>query len=337
MKYFFFKLSIYITIFILFGLVLSFIWDPFKIFRVHDEFYSNTIITGNRESICLELLKRRIMGNNKVENVIIGNSRSQAFKTDMWSQHIEVDKNTCFHYDGSSFGLYRTYNALQYLLENNATIKNVLIVMDVEYFTEIANPREYMYIQPPEVSKENNLYYYWQFIKAGTHPVFLISYLIRQLTGKHFGFMKYYLSPKNGNHKSNNATADLYYSYDDEIRRDSVGYYLNKEKHGVFYDRVKQIRVEEATIGKEQILLLDKIASSLQKKSISVKIVIAPLYNQIKLNPQDLQQLKNLFGSNNVYDFSGINKYTSDIGNFYESSHFRPAVAKEIMKEVYKN
>lgn len=337
MKYFFFRLAIYVTMFILFGFGLSFIWDPFKVFRFHDEFYDNTIINGNRESICLELLKRRNAYNKKVENVIIGNSRSQAFKTDKWSHYIGVDKNTCFHYDGSSFGLYRTANALQYLLENNATIKNVLIVMDVEYFSEISNPSKYMYIQPPEVSKENNLYYYLQFIKAGTHPVFLTSYLIRQLTGKHFGFMKYYLSAENGNHRINNATADLYYSYDDEIFRDSIGYYLYKINHGVFYDRVKQLRVGESTIGKEQSVLLNKIASSLQKKSVKFKIVIAPLYNQIKINPKDLQQLQNLFGSDNVYDFSGINKYTSDIGNYYETSHFRPAIANEILKELYNN
>lgn len=337
MKDFLIRLFIYVTIFVLFGLGLSFIWDPFKVFRFHDEFYGNTIITGNRESICLELLKRRNADNKKVENVIIGNSRSQAFKTDKWSQYVGVDTNTCFHYDGSSYGLYRTSNALQYLLENNARIKNVLIVMDVEYFTEIANPGKYMYIQPPEVSKENNLYYYLQFIKAGTHPVFLTSYLIRQLTGKHFGFMKYYLSAENGNHRSNNATADLYYSYDDKICRDSIGYYLEKVNNGVFYNRDKQLRVAESTIGKEQVVLLTKMASSLQKKSINIKIVIAPLYNQIKINPKDLQQLHNFFGKENVYDFSGINEYTKNIGNYYETSHFRPAIADEILKELYNN
>ena len=65
------------------------------------------------------------------------------------------------------------------------------------------------------------------------------------------------------------------------------------------------------------------------------RIIISPLYNQIKLNNQDLDYLKQLFGKDNVFDFSGINKFTKDYNNYYESSHYRPHIAREIMQLIY--
>lgn len=48
-----------------------------------------------------------------------------------------------------------------------------------------------------------------------------------------------------------------------------------------------------------------------------------------------LSTLQTLFGKEKVYDYSGINELTDPIGNFYESSHYRPHVARQIMQEVY--
>jgi hypothetical protein len=55
------------------------------------------------------------------------------------------------------------------------------------------------------------------------------------------------------------------------------------------------------------------------------------------MNVNDLRYLTNLFGKENVYDFSGINEYTESIYNYYENSHYRPYVADEIMKKLYEH
>jgi hypothetical protein len=337
MRVFLYKFWIFSVIFISGLLSFSWFWDPFRVFRYSEEFYQNNLINSNREFICLELFKRRNRDSNSVENLIIGNSRSQAFKTEVWSNFICVDYKKSFHYDGSSFGLYRTKNALQYLTENCDTIKNLLLVMDVEFFSEVSNPKQYMYAQPPEVSRENGLLFYYQFLKSGTHPIFILNYLIRRISGKHFGFMKYYLVPGKDNHTSNNITADLHYFNDIEIKKDSVGYYNKKIKSGVFYKRNAQTNISEALIGLKQIELLNQIKKITFKKVGKVKIIISPLYNQVKLNPNDLTKLQVIFGVDNVSDFSGINRFTQDFRNYYESSHFKPTVAKEILKEIYKD
>lgn len=67
------------------------------------------------------------------------------------------------------------------------------------------------------------------------------------------------------------------------------------------------------------------------------KVVINPLYDQNKINSRDLATLKDIFGSDNVYDFSGVNWITSDYHNYYEESHYRPHVAKWILGKIYNN
>ncbi|KAA6318040.1 hypothetical protein EZS27_031899 [termite gut metagenome] len=51
----------------------------------------------------------------------------------------------------------------------------------------------------------------------------------------------------------------------------------------------------------------------------------------------DLEYLENVFGEDNVFDFLGINTFTQDYTNYYDDSHYRPHVAREIMKKYMEN
>jgi hypothetical protein len=62
---------------------------------------------------------------------------------------------------------------------------------------------------------------------------------------------------------------------------------------------------------------------------------VSPLYDQLKLNPQDKEKLDSIFGKHNVFDFSGINEFTKDSLNYYEASHYRPHVAKRLLEIIY--
>ena len=112
--------------------------------------------------------------------------------------------------------------------------------------------------------------------------------------------------------------------------------FYTDEKMAVFYDRETTSQFEPVSILNNQKLMLENIATILKKHDSNAKIVISPLYDQLQLNEKDLAYLKNLFGPNNVYDFSGINRITSDYKNYYENSHYRPHVAKEIMDTIYR-
>jgi hypothetical protein len=82
--------------------------------------------------------------------------------------------------------------------------------------------------------------------------------------------------------------------------------------------------------------MLLEIADIFKKNKTNYKLVINPLYDQVKLNQQDLDILIKLFGKENVHDFSGINFITNDYHNYYENPHYRPHIADYIMGEIYK-
>jgi hypothetical protein len=84
-----------------------------------------------------------------------------------------------------------------------------------------------------------------------------------------------------------------------------------------------------------QKAMLSNIKSIANKHHTQLKVVISPLYDQKKLNTDDLKFLQQVFGNSNVFDFSGINSITNDYRNYYENSHYRPSVTKEILKVVY--
>ena len=323
-------LNFFLPIFLV--LISVLIWDPFKVFFNYDDYYTNNPITGNREDVCVKLLDKT---PNNISNFIIGSSRSQAYKTSYWSNLINQPHNTTFHYDGSGFGLYRTKNAIKYLAENYK-IKNVLLIVDTDFFGEITNNPGHLFIQPPIVSNENKMAYYVTFLKASIDLKFIGYNLIYRLTGNYYDFMGHHLSKSKKSHTFNNFTGDIWYAYDQDIKSDSLSYYSNMISKGVFYNR-DIIDSAQPSINKSQMKLLNEISEIVKNNNINLKIVVSPLYNQIKFHDSDISILKNLFGKHNIFDFSGINELTKNISNYYESSHYKPCVANKIMDSIYSN
>ena len=88
-------------------------------------------------------------------------------------------------------------------------------------------------------------------------------------------------------------------------------------------------------IGRKQTALLLTIREIITHHATDCRIVINPLYDQIRLNPRDYDTLCRIFGSENVYDFSGPNIWNSDYRLYYEDSHYRPIVARQMMDIIY--
>lgn len=310
-------------------------WDPFKVFITYDDYYTNNAITGNREDVCLKLFEKN-ENKTQIRNFIIGSSRSQAFKTSNWSTYLNNANAKIFHYDGSGMGLYRAANAIQYLSLSTGKIDNLLLIVDTDFFKEIENPDGHLFAQPSKVSQKSHIKYYSLFLKASIDIQFLFCNLFYKLSGdKYYDFMGYHISKSIHNHISDNQTGDIWYSYDHDIKNDSNAYYLNLMKHGVFYARPQMETVSIQLIHNKQLELLKQIKKSMIKNDANIKIVISPLYSQLKFNKHDLVIIESMFGKSNVYDFSGKNEITDDYRNYYENAHYKPYVANQIMDRVY--
>ena len=132
------------------------------------------------------------------------------------------------------------------------------------------------------------------------------------------------------NNISNEMTMPL---LENLIHADPAGYY--EAYRALFYPRKPEQQVYDTVIGPAQIKLLESIHYILKADSSDYRIIINPLYDQLKLNPADLRELKNIFGKRKVFDLSGINWFTEDIHHYYEVSHYRPYIADSIMALIY--
>ena len=127
---------------------------------------------------------------------------------------------------------------------------------------------------------------------------------------------------------------DYYYQkYDSMLAKDSAGYYVYKKE--VFYDRPELAETSAPVIGETQKKMLQEIKSIFGKNKTRFKLVVSPLYEQKKINGEDIKDLKNIFGENAIYDYSGKNEITATKTNYYESSHFKPYIAGKIMVDIY--
>ena len=129
------------------------------------------------------------------------------------------------------------------------------------------------------------------------------------------------------------TSCDIFYGIEKEIKEDSMSYYSQMIDLNVFSE--KRDRTQKVDSLRDlSFEILEQISQVLKDSKTNFIVIISPLYNQVPFNVNYLNKLYKIFGKDNVLDYSGINAITSDIGNYYEQSHYRPHVARIILKDV---
>jgi hypothetical protein len=95
-------------------------------------------------------------------------------------------------------------------------------------------------------------------------------------------------------------------------------------------------QMEGENIKKHHLGYLKKISEIFKAQNTNYKIIIAPIFDQREYNPIDVEILKVYFGEDKIYNYSGKNKFTEPISNYYEASHFKPSVGRAILQELYQ-
>ena len=81
--------------------------------------------------------------------------------------------------------------------------------------------------------------------------------------------------------------------------------------------------------------MLREIKKILVKHNTRYKIILSPIYDQMKFSSDDLRVLREIFG-NNLYDFTGQNWITQSKYNWYETKHFRTYIGDSILNVIYQ-
>lgn len=335
MSHFFKKLGLFLMpcILVLLGIVYL---DFFKVFFEYDEYYTEDLFVSlNREYVCLKSLEKK-SEISKPNSFIFGSSRSQAFKCRDWNKYLS-DSAISFHFDAANEAIVGVVEKLQYLKKNKYEITNVLLIVDEGLLTQTDfNQRNSsLTISHPEISSNNSFDFYLPFITASINPKFVASYMDYSMFKTHRKYMGQYIANTRYPNLVNPVNMDIFYGKEKEIQEDSISYYNRLNLSGVFYEReiITRDFSDINNYTKDQLSIIKEL---FQEFNCSYKVIVSPMYDQIELDSIYKQMLIDVFQKENVFDYSGKNEWTEPIGNFYETSHYRPFVARRIMSQVYK-
>lgn len=313
-----------------FILIVSYfiISDPMKIVYSYDNPLEKGVLMNDRHFQYKWLKDHHFEYNS----FIFGSSRSKAFHTKTWQKYI--GKTMPFHMGVNDESLFGIEHKLSYLDREGYKIENALIILDTRILKLHDNPSAHIFREHPIVSGESEAEYYKRYFIAFLTPKFLKAYYTYYFQGKFETWMNTFIW--NEDFIYDKTTGDHFYTkFEDEIKMDSVGYY--NRKSNVFYNR-ENISID--TINLINQVAMDQlmtIKSILLKNNTNYKIVISPTYDQKPLSKMDEQTLIRIFGADNVFNFSGKNKFSDRIGDFYEERHFKPYIAEEILSLMYNS
>ena len=308
-------------------------YDPFKVLRHYDNYY----VVGDVGAVNRNFVSTMNYLNKKdqfhYDSFIFGNSRSIFYRISDWKRHLP-EKSVCYHFSESNGSINGIYYKLRLLDSLHVDIRNALLVIDSSLLRSLEQTHGANYMTPPALVNNTNLIqFHAENFAQWVDFRFLTLWTFYQFTGDYKSYMSTFL-----------AKSDNYVYYDpitNEEKRgkeDSLiacGSYYDSERMKVF-QRKSQLHEESLPVLDEaRITQLKKMMLLFDKHHSNYRIVISPLYDQVKINNQDLEVLNHVFGEDFVFDFSGKNRWTENYCNYYESSHYLPKVSAEIMDIIY--
>ena len=327
LKKFILKFSIFAAPFAVFTM-LYLIADPFRVLRPYDDYYKDSNVEPCRDFVATELfLKHR--QKNGYDSFILGNSRSRAFECSQWLRY-EPDAK-CFHFAANRESLFGIWAKIKLIDQTGTPLRRALLILDPEILAGLSDSQGHLFIKHPVLSKRSWPSFQLVFLAAYYEDLFFIKFTDFYLFHRWRPYMRGLIlqQPLQFDPVTND---DLYGLQ--EIKPEEVEKYYADRKN-IFFERRHVPAAPKQVIRPESLRMLKEIRQIMEHHGTRFKIIISPLYDQIPFNRADLQALQDLFGVENVFDFSGVNDLTQDVHNFMEPFHYWPKVAREILRRIY--
>ncbi|MFD2718421.1 hypothetical protein ACFST9_06825 [Hymenobacter monticola] len=304
------------------------IFDPFWVLYQYPDFADNLITIPNRDYVSTEMYINT-SAKRKYTSFILGNSRTMAFSIRDWRKY--TNDSLSFHYDASGESLFGIWKKLLFIEQHSQEINNALLIVDSELLAEVKDFDSHFRRKDPRITGEWPFAFHFSFLKAYFSDLFFFSYYQKRFLHKSTSEMDEMFESRRVHFDP--VTNDMSLpDIEQEIHADSIGFY-NRNKR--LWPRNAKPTVAQSVTGAEQIQQLVAIHNIFKKHHTKYQIVISPMYEQVVFNPADLSCMQRIFGAEHVHDFSGVNKFTQVVGNYYEDMHYRPSVGREIMREIY--
>lgn len=302
--------------------------DPYKRLWNYDYYLFDYMMLSRGDVSTRVYLKNK--DKYHYNSFIFGSSRSCAHTSKEWKKYLSSE-DMPYSYGSFNEPLLGIYRKIRLIDSLNQPIKNVFIVIDLDR-TLVPSVLHFLYYDHYLISQRSMYdYYVSDFTTYLNSPKLIFKSVDYFLFHKQRNYMKGFIGMKKEDWDP--VTNDWYPNTDDTIK-DTAAYYENREN--IFYARPNIQHYQKKQIDASQKDLLLKMNAIFKKHHTNCKLVIAPLYNQLKMDSTDLRELQAVFSKECVYDYSGINHITNNIYNYLnDSTHYKPIVGKMIFKEIY--
>jgi hypothetical protein len=301
--------------------------DPFRVLHTYKN-YNEQGLTSNTGYIGWQsYLNNR--DSAKYDSFLFGNSCAMAYNTKVWQSYLQDAHPIKLH--GSSEGLYAIYKKIVRLDERGENLKNVIILLDHSTLKKDKEYTKHTFILHPDISKTSQLKFQFTFLKAFLLPKIFTNYFLFQLTD-HYSKNMAGIINTNELYR-NQVTNDFINPRHWEIEKSKKQYWINHKKE--FPERSEKCTCYDSMIKTKHKKMLSEIKAIFQKHQTNYQIIINPQWCQKPINPDDLKELKTIFETKRVHNYSGKNKYTENQYNFYEQAHYRPTLGRKILDDIY--
>ncbi|HSE57857.1 MAG TPA: hypothetical protein VLA99_04065, partial [Nitrospiraceae bacterium] len=298
----------------IFGLVIltNVVIDPYNIFQTS---FLPIDLEGNLRFTKVEFLHEH---RDQFNTFILGSSRAGVLSPTAVAQQIPGARA----YNLSiTAGTAREYlGLLRYLLDNQFTVKHVLVQIDLDYLSNRRNSIDYAFEPHPYTVDKSLLSAYWTYA-----TIFPTNVLKEKITHN----LKRNPHPVTIQYDSG---VFVFWKAEQLIAEQGAAYFSSPPflSRGIERDPYLDIT--------HQVEALRAIAHLCLERRIDCVFFIPPHHHAVmdSLNEKGYQEaLLKLGEIADYYDFSGYNRITLDSRNYYEPSHYRPFIGTMIVNRLY--
>ncbi len=320
-------------------LLLSFIIiDPFGL--IHNK----KIVSETSDDFLSTELYLKNTKNIPYNAFIFGNSKTLAFRSKDWQKYVK-DTLIAFKFGCPGESINNIYKKIELITKMGDTIKQALIVLDEGLFLNVNN-RHKSYFGPVykhhwKTTDESILDFYFTYFKFYLKDLNFIKYIDYSIFNKYRNYMKGVISITNedkiGTKSERNSLTNEFYFSDIESEIEKLGFDTYYKRHQNLFSVTQKNNnsTSNILIETEDIEYLKQIKKLLVEEGAKYKIIISLAFDQQKMNELNIKLLTEIFGKENVFDFSGKNEIAADSSFFYERLHFRPIAGDLLLKKVY--
>ena len=309
--------------------------DPFMILREYDDYDHPECVLNNIGHISWMKFKQN-NPKQHYDSFILGASCTASFQSDYWREYI---KGSVIRITSNNNSLYELVEILEALeKEPHQKINNILIVSEPILLAVDKKEGGILHAFPTEVSGQSMITLNIDYLKAFLDIPFLSAYIKHSFFGISNKATKLYINDyrKFAGHYTNDAVGIGERETEIKSKGESV-FYQERQEQFAGVDTMRR-ETMPALFGESQIALFKRVKAVAQRHNTNLKIAIGPNLETGYMNPKDDAILREIFGDKNVVNYNvPAYKDLEKKENFYDKVHYRPHIAKQILRDLYAN